>query len=54
MLLSMKKFNIKNRPYYLFNDMINIKNFNPSLLGIVSANTNIYYIVYITMKSINI
>ena len=34
MLCSMKETNIKNRPYYIFNGMINIKNFNPSLLRI--------------------
>ena len=26
--------NIKNRNYYFYNDMINIKNFNPNLLYI--------------------
>ena len=38
MLHNFKQINIKNRPYYLFNDMINnmisIKNFDPSLLEI--------------------
>ena len=54
----MKEINIKNRPYYLYNNMINIKNFNPSLLGIdklscKSANIDIYHIEYMTMKSPN-
>ena len=28
----MKEINIKNQTRYIFNDMINIKDFNPSLL----------------------
>ena len=42
---------------YLFNEMINIKNFDPSLLEINKLSfrgvfsVNIYYIKYITMKS---
>ena len=31
---NIKHINIKNRTYYLFNDMINIKDFDPSLLKI--------------------
>ena len=31
---NIKQINIKNRTYYLFNDMINIKDFNSSLLKI--------------------
>ena len=27
-----KKMNIKNRTYYFYDDMINIKDFNPNLL----------------------
>ena len=50
----MKEINIKNRPYYLFNAMINIKNFSPSLLGIdklsCKSGNNIYHIEY--MKKI--
>ena len=58
MLHSMKEINIKNRPYYLFNCMINIKSFNASLLGIdklscKSANINIYHIEYMTMKRLD-
>ena len=29
-----KQIDIKNRPYYFYNDMVNIKNFNPDLLKI--------------------
>ena len=48
-----KEINIKNCTYYFFNDMINIKNFNSSLLKIDKKsckNIDIYYIGYITMK----
>ena len=58
MLHSKKEISIKNRPYYLFNDMMNIKNFDPSLLVISklsfkSTNTNIYHIEYITTRSLD-
>ena len=49
----MKETNIKNRTYYFFDDMINIKNFDSSLLNIDKKsykNIDIYYIGYITMK----
>ena len=52
---NIKQINIKNRPCYLFNDMANIKNFDPNKLsfrGVLSVN--IYYIKYITMKSIDL
>ena len=48
-----KEINIKNRTYYFFDDMINIKDFNPSLIKIDKKsykNIGIYYIGYITMK----
>ena len=31
---NIKQINIKNRTYYFFVDMINIKDFNPSLIKI--------------------
>ena len=45
--------NIKNRIYYFFEDMINIKDFDPNLLKIDKKsykNIDIYYIGYITVK----
>ena len=33
-----KQINIKNRTYYFYNDMINIKNFDPILLKIDKKN----------------
>ena len=50
---NIKEINIKNRIYYFFNDMINIKNFDPELLKIDKKsykNIDIYYLGYITMK----
>ena len=44
------------RTYYFFNDIINIKEFDSSLLKIDKRsykNTGIYYIGYITRKSIS-
>ena len=48
-----KEINIKNQTYYLFDDMINIKDFDSYLLKIDKKsykNTDIYCIGYITMK----
>ena len=50
---SIKEINIKNQTYYFFDDIINIKNFDPNLLRIDKKShesTDIYYIGYITMK----
>ena len=47
-----KQINIKNRIYYFYNDMINIKNFDPDLLIDRKSykNIGIYNIGYITIK----
>ena len=53
---NVKQINIKNRTYYFFNDIINIKDFDSSLIKIdKKSNKNIgtYYIRYITIKSIS-
>ena len=50
------KINIKNRTYYFYNDMINLKNFELNLLKIDKNHykrINIYYIGYITIKKID-
>ena len=57
-MITFKQINIKNHPHYFFNDMINIKSFDPNLLSIdkisfKSTNAIIYHIQYITMKSID-
>ena len=51
-----KEINIKNRTYYFFDVMINIKDFDPSLIKIDKKsykNTGIHYIGYMTMKDFN-
>ena len=50
---NIKQINIKNRTYYFFNDMTNIKDFDPSLISLdkkLYKNIGIYYIGYITIK----
>ena len=51
-----KQIEIKNRTYYFYNDIINIKNFESNLLKIDKKsykNIDIYYIGYITIKKID-
>ena len=51
-----KELNIKNRTYYYFNDIINIKDFHSNLLRIDKKqykDIDIYYIGYITVKKIS-
>ena len=53
---NIKQINIKNGTYYFLNDMINIKESDSSQLKIDKKsykNTGIYYIRYITTKSIS-
>ena len=53
---NIKEINIKNRTYYFFKDMINIKDFDSSLLKIDKMsykNISIYNIGYITIKKID-
>ena len=48
-----KELNIKNRTYYFFDDMIDIRNFHSNILKIYKKshkNIDIYYIGYITIK----
>ena len=50
---SNREVNIKNRTYYFFDDMVNVKDFDSNLLKIDKKsykNIDIYYIRYITMK----
>ena len=49
-----KELNIKNKTYYFWNDLTNLKGFNPELLKLdktESININIYCIGYVTKKS---
>ena len=48
-----KDIDIKNRPYYFFDDTINIKNFDPNNIKIDEKpykNILIYCIRYVTIK----
>ena len=50
-----KRIEIKNRTYYFYNDIINIEEFNSSLLKVDKKShkdIDIYYIGYITIKKI--
>ena len=50
-----KQINIKNWTYYFYNDQINLKDFDASLLKVDQKNCNeigIYYIGYVTFKEI--
>ena len=53
---NIKQINIKNRTYDFFNDMINIKTLDPSLIKIDNKsykNVGIYNTGYITIKKIS-
>ena len=55
-MVNIKQIMIKNRTYYFFQNMINIKNFYSNLLKIVKKsykNIDIYYIRYIAIKNID-
>ena len=48
-----KQMNIKNRTYYFYNDLINVKDFDPKLLKLDQTsykNIYIYYTGYTTKK----
>ena len=49
-----KQINFKNRTYYFYNNIIDLKNFDAKLLKIdkkLYKNIDIYYIGYITIKN---
>ena len=50
-----KQINIKNRTYYFYNDQINLKDFDASMLKIDKKNykeIDVYYTGYVTFKEI--
>ena len=50
-----KQINIKNRTYYFYNDIIDLKNFDARLLKVDKKDykeIDIYYIGYVTVKKI--
>ena len=53
---TVKQINIKNRAYYFYNDIINLKNIKSKLLKIDNKsykNIGIYNIGYVTFKKID-
>ena len=52
---TVKQINIKNRTYYFFNDIIDLENFDSSLLKLdkkIYKDIGIYNIGYITIKKL--
>ena len=50
---NVKDINIKNHTYYFFDDIINIKDFDPNNIKIDEKsykNILIYYVVYVSIK----
>ena len=43
---SIKQINIENHPYYFFNYLINIKNFDPNLLDIDKISVNVLMLLF--------
>ena len=53
-MVTTKQLNIKNRIYYLYDDLINLKDFDPNLPKLdkkSSMDISIYYIGYVTNKA---
>ena len=52
-MVSTKQMSMKNRTYYFYNELINIKDFDPKLLKLDKKsfkNIGFYHIRYITKK----
>ena len=52
-MVTIKQLNIKNRTYYFYDDLINLKDFDPKLLKLdkkPSMDISSYYIDYVTKK----
>ena len=53
-MVTTKQLNIKNRTFYFYDDLVNLKDFDPSLLKLdkkLSMDISICYIDYVTKKS---
>ena len=51
--MTTKEIDIKNRTYYFYNDLINIKNFDPNMLKLdekTVLNNSVYYTGYVTKR----
>ena len=56
MTTDVKSVNIRNHTYYFFNDMINLSDFDSSLVKIDKKSykdINVYFIGYITINKID-
>ena len=54
-MVKVKQINIKNHSYYFYNDVINLKDFDGSLLKVDKKDSNeidVYHISYVTVKEI--
>ena len=52
--MTTKQIDIKNRTYYFYNELINIKNFDRNMLKLdkkTVLNHSVYYIGYVTKKN---
>ena len=53
--MTTKQIDIKDRIYYFYNDLINIKNFDPNMLKLdkkkIVLNHSVDYIGYVTKKN---
>ena len=50
-----KQIDIKNRTYYFYKDLINIKDFDPNMLKLDKKTVlhhSVYYIGYVTKKRV--
>ena len=47
-----RQINIKNRPYYFYNNQIDLKDFGASLLKVDKKEIDVCYIGYVTFKEI--
>ena len=56
-MITFRQINIENCPYYIFNDLINIKNFDLNLVSIdkisFKSTDAVIYNINITMKSLD-
>ena len=48
--MTFKKINTTNCPYYFFNDMINIKNFDPNFLNIDKISFKVLLMLLTTLN----
>ena len=56
-MVTTEQMTIKNRTYYFYNELINIKDFDPKLLKLDKTslkNNRVYYIGYIKKKKMSI